>query len=103
MPDALTMLPLRCPEGCGRIEVLDQEDGSWRKRLDCMLEHGEVEDVEEVCRLILHPPCAAHFFLLDLRRRGARAHAADRRHTDSLSLTSAVLMMDRSGSQARDP
>ena len=64
MPDALTMLPLRCPEGCGRIEVLDQEDGSWRKRLDCMLEHGEVEDVEEVCRLILHPPCAAHFFLL---------------------------------------
>ena len=56
MPDALTMLPLRCPEGCGRIEVLDQEDGSWRKRLDCMLEHGEVEDVEEVCRLILHPP-----------------------------------------------
>ena len=56
MPDALTMLPLRCLEGCGRIEVLDQEDGSWRKQLECMLEHGEVEDVEEVCRLILHPP-----------------------------------------------
>jgi|LauGreDrversion4_2_1035121.scaffolds.fasta_scaffold5878599_1 hypothetical protein len=54
MPDALIMLPLRCPEGCGRIEVLDQEDGSWRKQLECMLEHGEVEDVEEVCRLILH-------------------------------------------------
>ena len=39
--------PLRCPEGCGVIEVID-EDGSWKSKLDCMIERGDIENVEEV-------------------------------------------------------
>ena len=37
---------MRCPEGCGRVEVLDAE-GCWRSQLDCWLDEGRVDGVEE--------------------------------------------------------
>ena len=40
-------VPLRCREGCGRIEVID-EDGVWKSTLECMIERGQVDDIEEV-------------------------------------------------------
>ena len=33
---------MRCPEGCGRVEVLDAE-GCWRGQLDCWLDKGQVD------------------------------------------------------------
>lgn len=40
-------VPLRCREGCGRIEVID-EDGVWKSALESMIEDGQMDIVDEV-------------------------------------------------------